>query len=79
MPNLVQPTPLKSAVSDYDGRLQISIPLTSYGLALVVAYWLVGWTFGGISIIKEFLQKPSLFAGSVSGWYQSQWPSIFFG
>jgi hypothetical protein len=63
MPTLVQPTPLKSTISDYEGKLHISIPLERYGLALVVACWLAGWTFGGISIIQQFLQKPNLFEG----------------
>jgi hypothetical protein len=61
MPTLVQPFPMRSTVSDHEGRLRISIPLRQLGAAALVGCWLIGWTYGGLAILKQLLAKPNLF------------------
>jgi hypothetical protein len=61
MPTLVQPFPMRSTVSDYEGRLQITVPLRQFGAGLFIAFWLAGWTYGGVAILRKLIEKPSLF------------------
>lgn len=70
MPTLVQPYPVRSTVSEESGALRVTIPMRrSVFVFLFVLAWLVLWTFGGISIGKQVLQKFNLFeAVWMCGW-----------
>jgi len=61
MPTLVQPFPMRSTISDDQGRLQINVPLKQFGAAAFVAFWLAGWTYGGIAILRQLIEKPNIF------------------
>lgn len=54
---------MKSGIADYEGRLQISIPVQRFGVGLFLACWLALWILGGLSIFKRLLEKPNLFEG----------------
>jgi hypothetical protein len=59
MPNVVQPFPLRSTVSENSGALQISIPTKRRWLVIpFVVCWLSLWTYGGwetgSKLVKHF-------------------------
>ena len=55
MPTLVQPLSSRATVSEEIAGMRIVVPGRWNANSLFVAFWLCGWTFGGIAAIRSLL------------------------
>jgi len=60
MPNVVQPFPMRSTISEDSGTLQISVPMKrSWFVILFLVFWLGMWQMGWRDTAKQLSRNPA--------------------